>query len=150
MCLVGSCRHKEVPLPANNFKIYPKRKLVSIQWTSAPSVQDWYDVTDRILEHVDYERGMSLLAFRGGTLAPVTTDHVKQVLAVFERRAGRMAPVSLAIIAPGHCDYGMARMMETLSETASVVVRAFRRPREAIEWLKSPVPYHHYSELALA
>ena len=61
-----------------------------------------------------------------------------------------MAPISLAIIAPGQCDYGMARMMETLSETASVVVRAFRRPREAIEWLKSPLPYQHFSELAFA
>ena len=137
-------------MPAHNFKIYQKRKLVSIHWTCSPSIPDWYDVTERILGHVDYEPGMSLLAYRGGTLAPDRTDHVRQVLAVFEGRAGRMAPITLAIIAPRQCDYGMARMMETFSETASIVVRAFRRPREAIEWLKSPLPYQHFSELAFA
>jgi hypothetical protein len=137
-------------MPAHSFKIYPKRKLVSINWTFAPSIQDWYDVTECILGHRDYEPGMNLIAYSGGTFAPMTTDYVRQVLEVFERRAGRMAPVSFAVVAPGQCDYGMARMMETLSETASVVVRAFRRPREAIEWLKCPLPYEHYSELAVA
>ena len=137
-------------MPAHSFKIYPKRQLVSIQWTFAPSIQDWYDVTDRILAHPDYEPGMRMIAYRGGTLAPITSDHVRQVLAVLERRSSRMQPVVLAIVAPGPCDFGMARMMETLSETASIVVRAFRRPREAIEWLKDPVRYEHYSHLAVA
>jgi hypothetical protein len=142
-------------LPDNNFKIYPKRQLVSIQWKSAPSIQDWYDVTERILGHPDYEPGMKLISYRGGTLAPLTTDHVRQILAVLERRSSRMEPVVLALVAPGQCDFGMARMMETLSENtssenASIVVRAFRRPREAIEWLKFPVRYQQYTHLAVA
>jgi hypothetical protein len=137
-------------MPANSFKIYPKRQLVSIQWTFAPSIQDWYDLTERIIEHPDYEPGMKLIAYRGGTLAPVTSEHVRQILAVLEWRSARMEPIVLAIVAPGTCDYGMARMMETLSEAATIVVRAFRRPREAIQWLKDPVRYEHYSELAFA
>ncbi|MDB4869871.1 MAG: hypothetical protein JWL97_875 [Gemmatimonadales bacterium] len=135
-------------MPAHSFKIYPKRKLISIQWTFAPSIQDWYDVTDRILEHPDYQPGMRMIAYRRGTLPPITSDHVRQVLALLERRSGRMQPVVLAIVAPGPCDFGMARMMETLSETASIVVRAFRRPREAIEWLKDPVRYDHYNRVS--
>jgi hypothetical protein len=137
-------------MPAHSFKIYPKRQLVSIQWKFAPSIQDWYDVTERILGSPDYEPGMRMIAYRGGTLAPITSEHVRQVLAVLERRSSRMEPVVLAIVAPGQCDFGMARMMETLSENASIVVRAFRRPREAIEWLKDPVRYEHYSHLAVA
>ncbi|HEV7595325.1 MAG TPA: hypothetical protein VGO33_10025 [Gemmatimonadaceae bacterium] len=137
-------------MPAQGFKIYPKRQLVSIQWKFAPTTRDWYDVTGRILDSPDYEPGMRMIAYRGGTLAPVTSDHVRQVLAVLERRSARMEPVILAIVAPGLCDFGMARMMESLSETASVVVRAFRRPREAIEWLKDPVRYEYYSHLAVA
>jgi hypothetical protein len=137
-------------MPAHSFKIYPKRQLVSIQWKFAPTIRDWYDVTGRILDSPDYEPGMRMIAYRCGTLAPVTTDHVRQLLAVFERRSVRMEPVVLAIVAPGLCDFGMARMMESLSETASVVVRAFRRPREAIEWLKYPVRYEYYSHLAVA
>ena len=137
-------------MPNHSFKIYPKRKLVSIQWKVAPSIQDWYDVTERILGHPDYQPGMKLIAYRGGTLAPVTSDHVRQVLAVLERRSSRMEPVVLAIVAPGQCNFGMARMMEALSENVPIVVRAFRRPREAIVWLKDPVRYEHYSHLAIA
>jgi hypothetical protein len=137
-------------VPAHSFKIYPKRQLVSIQWKFAPSIQDWYDVTERILGSPDYEPGMKLISYRGGTLAPLTSDHVRQVLAVLERRSARMHPVVLALVAPRHCDFGMARMMETLSENAPIVVRAFRRPREAIEWLKDPVRYEHYTHLAVA
>ncbi|MEA2761772.1 MAG: hypothetical protein QOD47_1056 [Gemmatimonadaceae bacterium] len=93
---------------------------------------------------------MKLISYRGGTLAPLTTDHVRQILAVLERRSSRMEPVVLALVAPGQCDFGMARMMETLSENAPIIVRAFRRPREAIEWLKCPVRYEHYNQLAVA
>jgi hypothetical protein len=137
-------------MPAHSFKIYPKRQLVSIQWTVPPSIQDWYDVTERILGSPDYEPGMKLIAYRSGTLATITSDHVRQVLAVLERRFSRMEPVVLAIVAPGQCNFGMARMMETLSENAPIVVRAFRRPREAIQWLKDPVRYAHFSHLAVA
>lgn len=137
-------------MPARSFKIYPKRQLVSIQWTFAPSIQNWYDITECILASPDYAPGMKLISYRGGRLAPVTTDHVRQVLGVLERRSSRMEPVVLAIVAPESCDFGMARMMETFSETASIVVRAFRRPREAIEWLKDPVRYSHYRHRAVA
>jgi hypothetical protein len=137
-------------MPAHSFKVYPKRQLVSIQWTFAPSIQDWYEVTERILEHPDYERGMKLISYRAGTVAPLTSDHVHQILAVLERRSSRMQPVVLALVAPGQCDFGMARMMETLSENADIVVRAFRRPREAIQWLKDPVRYEHFNHLAVA
>jgi hypothetical protein len=137
-------------MPAHSFKIYPKRQVVSIQWKFAPSIQDWYEVTERILGSPDYEPGMKLITYRGGTLAPLTSDNVRQILAVLERRSSRMEPVVLALVAPGQCDFGMARMMETLSENADIVVRAFRRPREAIEWLKHPVRYDHYTHLAVA
>ena len=130
--------------------IYPKRKLISIIWKTEPSIQDWYDVIERILGDPAYERGMNLITYRREGLPAVTTDYVREVLEVFVQRSGRLTPVSLAIVAPGPCDFGMARMMETFSEAASIVVRAFRRPREAIEWLKYPVRYEHYQQLAFA
>jgi hypothetical protein len=144
------CGTKEASLPATNFKIYPKRKLVSIYWTSAPSIQGWHDILERILVHPEYERGMNFITCRGGMQPAVTTEYVRQVLDALEQRSARLTPVSLAIVAPGLCDFGMARMMETLSESASVIVRAFRRPREAIEWLKYPVRYEWRSNLAVA
>jgi hypothetical protein len=128
-------------MPAQCFKICPKRQLVSIHWKSAPSIQQWYDLTECILGHPDYVPGMKMIVRRAEALTPVTSAHVREVLAVLDRRSGRMAPVSLAIVAPEPCDFGMARMMETLSESASIVVRAFKRPREAIEWLAHPVRY---------
>ena len=137
-------------MPTTNFRIYPKRKLVSIYWTAAPSIQDWHDVIERILGHPEYKRGMNFITRRDGMQTGVTTDYVRQVLDVLERRSGRLTPVSLAIVAPGLFEFGMARMMESFSESVSIIVRAFRRPREAIEWLKHPVRYEGHGNLAFA
>ncbi len=126
---------------ARSFKVYPKRNLVSINWKDAPSVQDWYDVIEHIIEHPDYRRGMNFISARENHGDPVTPDYVRNVLGVLERRADCINPGSLALVAAAPCDYGMARMMETLSDSATVVVRAFKHPREAMEWLKNPVPF---------
>lgn len=136
-------------MPANSYKIYPKRDLVSIQWKGEPSIQDWYDVIERILGNPKYRRGMNFITSRGGPNG-VTTDYVREVLNVLERRAGRMTPTSLAIVAPRPSDFGMARMMEILSETGAIVVRAFMRPRDAVIWLKDPVRYEHRSGMVFA
>lgn len=133
-----------------SFTVYPTRNLVSIHWKGAPSVQDWYDVVERIIGDPHYRRGMNLLTYRDGQLEPVTAEYVRGVLAVLERRADRLSPVSLAVVAPTAVDFGMARMMETLSDTASIVVRAFKRPREAMEWLKNPVPFSPHGRLVTA
>lgn len=128
-------------MPAKSFKVYPKRNLVSINWKRAPSVQDWQEVVERVIEHPDYRRGMNFLTCRGARQTAVTPDYVRRVLDVLESRAQHISPASLAVVAAAPSEFGMARMMETLSDTASVVVRAFKRPREAMEWLKNPVPF---------
>jgi hypothetical protein len=137
-------------MPSHSFEICRNKQLVSIHWKFAPSVQDWYDITECILGHRDYQSGMNLIAYRDEGLEPATTDHVRQVLAVLARRSERMVPVSLAIVAPMPCDFGMARMMETLSESAAIVVRAFKHSADAIEWLENPVRYEYHSALAVA
>ena len=134
---------------ATSFTIHPKRNLVSIHGKGAPSIQEWYDVVERIIGDPRYRRGMNFLTCTDGHQLAVTPDYVRDVLAVLERRSNRMSPASLAVIAPSPVDFGMARMMETLSETATTVVRAFKRPREAIEWLKDPVPFSHQGQLAI-
>ncbi len=130
-------------MPANYFKIHPKRNLVSIRWLGEPMIQDWYDVLERILGHADYQRGMNLITYRTGHVGPITSVFVREVLHVIERCLERMTPVSMAIVAPVSSDFGMARMMETLSDNEAFVVRAFKRPREAMEWLKAPIRYEH-------
>jgi len=80
----------------------------------------------------------------------MTSLYVREVLNVLERRSGRMTPTSLAIVAPAASDFGMARMMEILSETGTIVVRAFMRPRDAVEWLKDPVRYEHHGGMLFA
>lgn len=137
-------------MPSRSFTIDPTRQLVSIRWTFAPSVQDWYDITECILGHRDYVPGMKLIAYREESLKPVTMDHVRQVLDVLDRRSERMVPMSLAIVAPDSCSFGMARMMETLSESRSIVVRAFRHSGDAIEWLAHPVRYEYPPSFAVA
>jgi hypothetical protein len=130
-------------MPKTYFKIYPERQLVSIHWEGVPTAQGWYDIIERIIGHPDYRRGMNLLSYRAGSHPGMTPEFPHEFLRVFAGRSSRMTPVSVAIVTPDPCGYGMARMAEMLSETAAVVVRAFKRPREALQWLKAPVPYEH-------
>lgn len=137
-------------MPANSFRLYPKRNLVLIDWSFTPSIPDLYDLLERVTGHPDYQRGMNFLTCRCGGRTPVTPDYVRSVLGVLEARSSYIGPASVAVVAFAPSDFGMARMMETLSETASVVVRAFRRPSDAMEWLKNPVPFAHARRLAVA
>jgi hypothetical protein len=66
-----------------------------------------------------------------------------------------MNPLSIAVVAPETSTFGMARMAETLAESTAICVRAFRRPREALQWLGAPHPhvhgaFHPARELAMA
>jgi hypothetical protein len=126
---------------AFTFRIYPKRNLVSVRWIRAASSEDWFDVLEQIIEHPLYRRGMNFITSRRGLTSGVSPDQVREILNVFEVRAGRITPASLAIVASADYDFGVARMMESLSETAQIVVRAFRRPRDAVEWLKNPIRF---------
>ena len=151
MCLTcGRTRLKRYPMSRNSFNIYPDENLVSIRWDQAPLVRNWYHVLQRILMHVDYRRGMRLITFSDGKWEPVTREHVQQVLYILECQSNRMSPMSMAVVAPAACDFGMARMMEALSERTPIVVRAFTCRSKAVEWLRNPVRYEHYTALAVA
>jgi hypothetical protein len=142
-------------MPKTYFKIYPERQLVSIRWAGVPSVQEWYDIIERIIGHSGYRRGMNMITYRPGSHSAITPAFVRGVLQAFEHRSKWMNPLSVAVVAPETCGFGMARMAETLAESTTICLRAFRRPREALEWLKAPLPYAHSGfhpsrELAIA
>jgi len=130
-------------MPKTYFKIYPNRQLVSIHWAGVPSVQAWYDIIERIIGHPGYRRGMSMITYRAGSHGAITTAFVRGVLQAFEHRSQWMDPLSIAVVAPETSGFGMARMAETLAESTTICLRAFRRPREALQWLKAPLPYVH-------
>jgi hypothetical protein len=128
---------------ACTFRIYPKRNLVSVRWIRAASIEDWRDAVEQIIGDPLYRRGMNFITSRRGLARGVDADQVREVLNVFENRAGRISPASIAIVASADYDFGVARMMESLSETALIIVRAFRRPRDAMEWLKNPIRWEY-------
>lgn len=128
-------------MPKTYFKIYPERQLVSIHWAGVPRVEDWYDVIELILGHPDYRRGMGLLTYRAGSHSVITPTYVRGVLQALEHRSQWMQPLSIAMVTPEASTFGMARMAEMLAESTTVCLRAFKRPREALEWLKAPLPF---------
>jgi len=128
---------------ACTFRIYPRRNLVSVRWIRAASFQDWSDAIEQIIADPLYKRGMNFITSRRGLARGVNPDQVREILDVFENRAGRISPASIAIVASADYDFGVARMMESLSETALIIVRAFRRPRDAMEWLKNPIRFEY-------
>jgi hypothetical protein len=130
-------------MPKTCFKIYPERQLVSIHWAGVPTVEEWYNTIELILGHPDYRREMSLITYRAGSHREITPAFVRGVLHAFEHRSQWMNPMRIAVVAPEAATFGMARMAETLAETTPVCVRAFRRSREALQWLQAPLRYAH-------
>jgi hypothetical protein len=137
------------------FKIYPDRQLVSIHWAGVPSVEAWYNIIELVLGHPDYRRGMSLISCRAGSHSAITPTYVRGVLQALELRSQWMNPLNIAVVAPASATFGMARMAETLAESTTVCVRAFKRTRDALKWLDTPRPQvqgglHASRQLAVA
>lgn len=128
---------------ACSYRIYPKRNLVSVRWIRAASIEDWRDAIEQIIGDRLYRRGMNFITSRRGLARGVNPDQVREILNILESSAGRISPASLAIVASADYDFGVARMMESLSETALIIVRAFRRPRDAMAWLKNPIRFDY-------
>jgi len=139
--LAGTLR--ALSMLACTFRIYPKRNLVSVRWIRAATIKDWQDAVEQIVRDPLYRRGMNVITSRRGLMGAVNEDQIRQILNVLENRSGQISPASVAIVASADYDFGMARMMESLSEAAVIIVRAFRTPREAMKWLKNPIRYEY-------
>jgi len=139
--LAGTLR--ALSMLACTFRIYPKRNLVSVRWIRAATIKDWHDAIEQIVRDPLYRRGMNFITSRRGLMGAVNEDQIRQILGVLEERSGQISPASLAIVASADYDFGMARMMESLSETARIIVRAFRNPRDAMTWLKNPIRFEY-------
>jgi hypothetical protein len=140
-------------MPTTCFKIYPDRQLVSIHWAGIPKVEEWSNVIERVLSHSEYRRGMSFISYRAGSHSAITPPYVRGVLQALEHRSQWMTPLNIAVVAPESATFGMARMAETLAESTTICVRAFRRTRDALRWLEAPPPHAHgvfHSPRALA
>ena len=72
-------------MQANSFKIYPGRKLVSIRWSHAPSIEDWGSILELILVNPNYERGMGFAAWLDGKPIGITQEIRSNVRNIFER-----------------------------------------------------------------
>src|SRR5687768_11292515 len=131
------------PMPKTYFKIYPGRQLVSIHWAGVPSVEEWYKMIELVLGHPDYRRGMSFITYRAGSHKAITATYVRGVLQALELRSQWMMPLNIAMVAPAAATFGMARMAETLAESTTICLRAFKRTREAMQWLDAPRAHVH-------
>jgi hypothetical protein len=139
--LAGTLR--ALSMLACTFRIYPKRNLVSVRWLRPATIKDWQEAVEQIVKDPLYRRGMNFITSRRGLTGVVNSDQIRQILSVLENGSGQIAPASVAIVASADYDFGMARMMEALSETALIIVRAFRTPRDAMKWLKNPIRFEY-------
>jgi hypothetical protein len=124
-------------MPKTYFKIYPGRQLVSIHWAGVPKVEEWYNIIELVLGHPAYRRGMGLITYRAGSHSAITPTYVRGVLQALELRSQWMNPLNIAVVAPAAATFGMARMAETLAESTTLCVKAFRRTRDALQWLEA-------------
>lgn len=124
------------------YRIDAQHKLVRLCWSDFPTAAQLKDVVQEATANAEFQPGMSFLWDRTpGLPNPATIDYLREALYFLQVLAERVGPHAWAIVAHSPADFGKARMLEAMSDSTDVIVRAFHSSGDAEEWLRNPVRY---------
>ncbi len=112
------------------YSILPEHSLKVLTYTGQTSLDEWFQVIERMRAEPEYSPDDDVLIDVTGIERHFTRRDLESMVA-----AG-LPPVRYAIVAPTDVSYGIARMFEMLSESsAQHVVAVFRNWDSALRWL---------------
>jgi len=118
------------------------RRVVSLYWSEFPSLAQLEEAVQQAVADPDFKPGMSFLWDRKpGEVNTATREYLREALHFLDGLAERIGPHSWAIVAHHESDFGKARMLEAMSDSTKVTIRAFQSAGDAEEWLRNPVRY---------
>jgi hypothetical protein len=118
------------------------RKVVMLYWSEFPSVAQLKEVIEEVVADPEFKPGMSFLWDRKpGDANTATREYLREMLLFLQGLAERIGPHSWAIVAHHESDFGKARILEAMSDSSKVTIRAFQSAGDAEEWLRNPVQY---------
>lgn len=124
------------------YRIDAAHKLVRLCWSDFPTVTQLKEVVQEVIADSEFQPGMSFLWERTpGVPNPATIEYLREAVYFLEVLAGRVGAHAWAIVAHSPGDFGKARMLEAMSDSTVVTVRAFHSSGDAEEWLRNPVRY---------
>ena len=90
---------------------------------------------DEVMNHPDYQPGMRSLTDVRPLLRHVSPQDVRQLAHFLIGRGERIRGGRAAVVVTQEVGFGMARMLELLTQNAPLSVGVFKDPNEAYEWL---------------
>jgi hypothetical protein len=118
-----------------SYHIDTSRRLVTVRPESAPTIEDWEDVLDRVAADPSFHSGFSVISDRWHLQVEPDAAYVRATIeAVADRRAA-FGGSRFAVLTSHLATYGMARMAEALAENRGIKWRVFMDRDEAMRWV---------------
>ena len=117
--------------------LLPGAHMIRLRYEGATTYEQWAEVLEAALADPAREQEVDLLLDRRGIIEPPTTRTVQRAVDFFDRHHSEIRRVA-SVVEDGAV-YGMFRMLESLSESIAVPVRAFKTYEAATDWLGESV-----------
>ena len=98
--------------------------------------QDVRRFLDKLFADPRFRRGMPSLIDCRRVKNLFSIADLRKTAADHKRRPELKVPGRAAVVASSNLIYGLLRMYEVFSEGAAVEIRVFRKPEEALAWLR--------------
>jgi hypothetical protein len=108
--------------------------LVSLRLEGAVTYEEFAAALAAVVADPAYRTGFSFLSDRRGAATP-SSDYARRVIELLRRHADEIGACRWATVVGSPAAYGMARMMEAISEELPVKIRAFTEVADAVAWL---------------
>jgi hypothetical protein len=112
------------------------RRLVIVRPDSAPTIEDWTDLLDRLARDPDFQPGFGIISDRRLLEGTPTVEYVRASVEAIAERGHLFGKSRWAIVTSRPATYGMARMAQAYAENRGIAFTAFADLDEAIAWTR--------------
>jgi hypothetical protein len=130
-------------LPAFTYRIDLDRRVIVVVFYRQPTFPEWRECVETLLADPRYRDAFPIVSDRRQLTEPMSRTMVEQIAQYTAARADHFGNRRLALVAGTPAEYGMARMVGTLMETADsrIALHVFTKMDAALAWaLESDPP----------
>ena len=125
-----------------------EHSCIFIKWSGAVTAQDIIAFNRELAQDSDYRSGLNRLVDLRRTKIEATSDGFKEMVReVISDRDASEGDRKGAMLIGRDFEYGLMRMVGTMTDQTHSVVRPFRRLDEAMAWLGLPETLGHPFEM---
>lgn len=119
---------------AKPYRIDKSRRIVTLEG-GQPNIEEWRQLMLAVFADPDFETGFHFLSDRRASEQPRSTDFLRAALLFLNAHKEKLGRCRWATVVSTTAAYGMARMVQILSEDMTIELEVFTEIEKAREWL---------------